>query len=984
VIPRPIADRLGLRRDQVGQFVGLFAQAWLLGVAMIAFYSTANAHFLYVWTSAHVPWTYLAAAAIVTAFGWSFSAAELAFGLRAVAVGTLVALAGSVAVQWVGLLRAPTDAALTFLGPVWFRVLWTLGNLALWSQANALLDLRQSRRLLPLLTLGVVLGVLSYGVFNDAIVGLLGTVHLLALVTLMLGGAAAVATVTARGRRVRDTSGGSAPALALPARRFVVALLAYDALATASAYVADFAFMDAVARQYPDPEALAVFFGRYMGGMTLVALVATAALSPWVLRRAGPSGGLLGNPLAMSVGVLGALVGLGLGAPDLLVFSMIVAIKAGNEASVTAFTGPSVRTLVRALPATHQVRALTWYDGVVGPLTTGVAGIGLLLVARYGGSGTTALVATAGLVLGTVGAALVVARAYPVLLRDTLAPRFQSDTVLAAPAESLANVDANAALLALRVGRFSVGEEISAGLIHADARVRAASAQVLTTLGPGPTEVGRLEDLVGAEPDADAQIAMIEALAVSGQGRSVAPFLTHSDPAVTDAALTHLLAHGGERTLPTALAALERLSASEAGVRLARVVGGSRRVGLAAHLESLLSHPDLATRLAAVDAVGAIGAPALAARLPLHDPAMSRAVRDALALAGGARFIADHLHDPIVRPLAISVASRSPGAHATDLLVRAAAYPDVRTRAVVALSQPSAVPPEATVFQALLAQERRCADALLAARGLSGLAALAWHRAVRGTLVRSSALLRSVAEADPHAVAVLTGARRGDPAVALELLDTTLPPGRRRWLVPLAEAMLGDGVPRAGDARATAQRLADDPTQSPLLRAALAVTLLPAHDRPEDPLMTLLLESEAPVLPLWERALALHRAAPFQALDDGTLVSFAARCEVAEVAAGTVLVRAGDPSGPVFVVVSGSVRVELRGAQLAELTVGAVFGELDVFSPGPRSADVVAISDTTVLSFSGAVLTELIDDHPPLAWAFLRELTETVRADPAT
>ncbi len=59
---------------------------------------------------------------------------------------------------------------------------------------------------------------------------------------------------------------------------------------------------------------------------------------------------------------------------------------------------------------------------------------------------------------------------------------------------------------------------------------------------------------------------------------------------------------------------------------------------------------------------------------------------------------------------------------------------------------------------------------------------------------------------------------------------------------------------------------------------------------------------------------------------------------------GQILFTAGDPANTLVVVISGRVKVVVRSADGAELTLtiigpGGVFGELSVVDGGPRSAD---------------------------------------------
>ena len=70
---------------------------------------------------------------------------------------------------------------------------------------------------------------------------------------------------------------------------------------------------------------------------------------------------------------------------------------------------------------------------------------------------------------------------------------------------------------------------------------------------------------------------------------------------------------------------------------------------------------------------------------------------------------------------------------------------------------------------------------------------------------------------------------------------------------------------------------------------------------------------------------------------------------------------------------------------LTTLAAGEFFGEMTLFDQGPRSADVVANNDSTLLKISHSAFTKLISDAPDLATPFLlgvcRTLTARMRAD---
>src|SRR5207244_1340397 len=88
---------------------------------------------------------------------------------------------------------------------------------------------------------------------------------------------------------------------------------------------------------------------------------------------------------------------------------------------------------------------------------------------------------------------------------------------------------------------------------------------------------------------------------------------------------------------------------------------------------------------------------------------------------------------------------------------------------------------------------------------------------------------------------------------------------------------------------------------------------------------------------------------------------------------GQVLMREGDPSGAVYVVRTGRLRVFRRDptavdsvVDVAELGAGEVIGELGPMLGQARSATVQALEPTEVLEIPPDQLSTLVRTHQPL------------------
>jgi NTE family protein len=104
---------------------------------------------------------------------------------------------------------------------------------------------------------------------------------------------------------------------------------------------------------------------------------------------------------------------------------------------------------------------------------------------------------------------------------------------------------------------------------------------------------------------------------------------------------------------------------------------------------------------------------------------------------------------------------------------------------------------------------------------------------------------------------------------------------------------------------------------------------------------------------------------------------------------GETLVAQGGPSNALFMVLHGALAVRRTGdlAPIAELRAGDLVGEIGFFANIPRTADVIAIRDTSVLVLTRAAYRTLAEEAPAVVEAVLAALArrfarETARLTP--
>ena len=129
---------------------------------------------------------------------------------------------------------------------------------------------------------------------------------------------------------------------------------------------------------------------------------------------------------------------------------------------------------------------------------------------------------------------------------------------------------------------------------------------------------------------------------------------------------------------------------------------------------------------------------------------------------------------------------------------------------------------------------------------------------------------------------------------------------------------------------------------------------------------------------------ALRRVKILAGMSDDQLERFAQFVEVERIPQWTVVVKQGDPGEAMYFILDGELRVRMNvmGNEtiLATLSAGDFFGDVSLFDHGPRSADVIANTDSTVIKISAAAFDELAKAAPEIATPFLRAVGRTLSA----
>ena len=94
---------------------------------------------------------------------------------------------------------------------------------------------------------------------------------------------------------------------------------------------------------------------------------------------------------------------------------------------------------------------------------------------------------------------------------------------------------------------------------------------------------------------------------------------------------------------------------------------------------------------------------------------------------------------------------------------------------------------------------------------------------------------------------------------------------------------------------------------------------------------------------------------------------------------GQLRIPPGEDGAEMYVIASGSVRVERNGTEIATLGAGQAVGEMSLLSEGPRLATVTTLEPTTAFVLGHREFHTLLDDSAELRQSILDNLARRIR-----
>ncbi len=246
---------------------------------------------------------------------------------------------------------------------------------------------------------------------------------------------------------------------------------------------------------------------------------------------------------------------------------------------------------------------------------------------------------------------------------------------------------------------------------------------------------------------------------------------------------------------------------------------------------------------------------------------------------------------------------------------------------------------------------------------------------VIGELVEQGVLSPEAASLSPYAH-VLTRALGSHPVVLVDTLRVDLVAGDRIILCSDGVQPGLDGLRVALDA----ERRANNGDQVDLARLLVDEASRGGSDDDMTAVEVLVRacdckQREAEVVLTYE---TLAEMSLFEELDFSQLALVVEHMRVRSVSENEVVIRRGTAGREIFIILEGALRAEREGKVVAEFTKGSHFGELAALSDHPRSTDVRAIIDSTLIELSYDAFQALVERDPVIGSKFYRALAEQI------
>ena len=882
-----------------------------------------------------------------------------------------------------------------------------------WTFTADFFDSLQSKRLFPLFTVGASAGGLVGGTIAGVVAGRPGGAHEL------LWGWVASSLLAASWLRYHrkalrrwgpleieeadETSmdGMKSSIRFLRSSRLGKLLVLSATFMVTSLFVSQYLYSAAFVQAYPEPDALAKFFGLFLAAANACELVLEVAVTPWLLTRFGIANANLFHPFLTMISFLG--LGLFPGVPS-AIFARL------NRETLENAVGQPVRNLLfNALPARLRGRMRAFLEGMV--VYSGMAFAGLFLFfwekMHTQQTGISTVLAGGGFVLGLGFFATNFALKRDYLeqlikaIRDgRIEPGESSSALDTLPAGRLITLWNNVVTsnpqspmlenLALTLGTRGLWDPLKEGVSSQHARVRLLALQSLHGTAPQTARPFLERALEDREP----KVRLFAIQGLAGKSERVDDCLQDTNPEVQAEAaarcspiredVLNQMLSSHERT--ARLAALKRIPASMVG-----------------KAEGFLDSQVSSEVVAALDIMGSFGkAPQVETLRKLFqrpDPAVRKAV--VLAATLYKKEVSSQVLEILAKALADS--NRSVRQAAVQVLVEIGSPAKTLLTRTVTTTSSSACHGAITALAGIGDEESK---SLFAAEGIIR-ARRAWCHKLESAILSAEECkdighrflilaLEDSAERELTTCFRLLEAQEASKVVrsvenvlrfaharirtdALEVLSNLGNREATALLVHLLEE--GDLIERS--------LALTGKVPAPRDKESLIEELLTSNDRwlalaashAKEPGSQEVLSEDRQLM---ERLLMLQSVELFSAMTLEQLEAIHSCLTEQHYTKGEVIFNEGDIGDELYIVADGQVDILLNlksdePLHLATVKAGNYFGEMSVLDRDPRSAAARVAEDARLFVLKGEQLKELIYVMPEIAFTIFRVLSERLR-----
>lgn len=661
---------LGQTSDPVSRehwvLILLTGQTFFFALTLSLLEIAGTALFLVDFGAEVLPYVYLAIALFVSLLSYGYAELLKRQPLTKVATLAVTSFGGFCFLAWLGLI-GPGWRWISFVLMVVFALGYQMIFVVVGGQAGRLFDVRQMKRLFPIVLAGLTVGFMTGGLILPTLTKLLPQTEnlLFAAAISMLIGLLLLRLTIARFRSALTPAGNRPnqrfarlPSLPrLLQKPYVRSISLYQMLSAVGTQLVFFIFLDQTELNYPAVEDLTQFFGRFTITLNLLLLVFLAAPAGYLLNRFGLRLGLTANPGVIGLIIVAMLLAsIPLSGGFSLLFWLAVGGRILDVTLSVGTTAPAIKATYQAMPATERPIIETAVEGIGVPVAFGLAGLILLIFNAVSSLTFTALILfTVVVTVFWMIAGIWVYRGYGHALRYALSRRLLSETALTlTDGSSLAVIErllqgtsVRNVRLALDILEAANHKSVNSHLIglidHPAAAIRTeALARIEQRRVVAALADVRVRLEVETEPTVkgmalQALCALIEAEAVE----TVRPYLDDPATDVRLRAMVGLLRYGSIPGILAAgqeLAVLKKSSNPAQRAFAAQVIG---QVGLASFyqpLSALLVDDSVNVRRAALLASGQIGHARLVPLIidNLAQPALRSAAMAALIACGEA------------------------------------------------------------------------------------------------------------------------------------------------------------------------------------------------------------------------------------------------------------------------------------------------------------------------------------------------------------